>query len=119
VAKTGGQVVHGFIVEGVQNVGRAKGITFVHHSVVSTSARELVTSNFLPNQTPLFVEDPARGYDYDLALSWNTIAVADRPFRCPVTGARLPAWQPVSGLRQDSVSQVRASQHKPKLRRVQ
>ena len=94
-AGTGGRVVHGFAVGSVQNIGRANVITFTHHSVVRSDAEELIDPNFLPGQTQMFLEDPARSYDYELDLSWNIIAVADRPFRCPATGARLPAWQPV------------------------
>ena len=94
-ARTGGQTVHGFTIEAVRNIGQAKAVTFAHHSVVRIVAGELVDPNLLPGEAQLFLEDPARSYDYRLALSWNSIAVADRPFRCPVTGARLPAWQPV------------------------
>jgi hypothetical protein len=75
--------------------GAGQGVTFIHHSVVETPSGELIDPNFLPRQAPLFLEDPVRSYDYDFHLGWNTIAVADRPFRCPVTGARMAAWKPL------------------------
>lgn len=103
-ARTDGRVVHGFAVESVQNIGRANVITFTHHSVVKSGAGELIDPNFLPGEAPMFLQDPARSYDYELDLSWNTIAVADWSFRCPATGARLPAWQPVWTTRVSGVS---------------
>jgi hypothetical protein len=94
-ARTGGRVVHGFLVERVREFGQCRLVSFVHHSVVGTAAGELVDPNFVPGAAPPLLEDPARGYDYELKTSWNTITVSNRPFRCPVTGTRMPAWTPL------------------------
>jgi hypothetical protein len=91
----GARVVHGWTANGIHRIGRAELALFQYHSVVELNRGELVDPNWCPGQEELFAEDVTRPYDYATRTAWNNLAIADRPFRCPVTGARLPAWRPI------------------------
>lgn len=95
VGNPGTRVVHGWTVNGVYQNGVADLAAFQYHSVVELNPGELVDPNWRPGQEELFVEDVTRPHDYATRTAWNNLAIANRPFRCPATRARLPAWKPV------------------------
>jgi hypothetical protein len=95
VRNPGTRVVHGWTINGVYQSGVADLAAFQDHSVVELRPGELVDPNWRPGQEELFVEDVTRPCDYATQIAGNNLVIADRPFRCPVTRARLPAWKPV------------------------
>jgi hypothetical protein len=92
-AGLGGDVVHGFRITAVDEIGPLRRAHFQFHSLIRTASGDLVDPNFPPGQQAPFVEDPTRTYDYGQSLTWNSLAVANMPFRCPVTETRIPAWK--------------------------
>ena len=91
--RTGGAVVHGFYLDEIRPLGTGWAVGFIYHSIVRTRSGDLVDPNYLPGRAPRFLEDINRPYDYQTGIGWNNIIVTNRPYRCPITKNRIPAWK--------------------------
>jgi hypothetical protein len=93
--RSGGTLVHGWIVDQVAAVGEARIALFHFHSVVQMPGGGLFDPSHLRNEAPRFLPDPHRAFDADRQLTWNSIAVASTTVLCPVTARAFPALEPL------------------------
>ncbi len=91
----GARVADGWTANGTYRIRRAELALFQYDSVVEPSRVELVDPNRRLGQEELFAEDVTRADDDATRTARNSLAIADRPFHRPVSGASLPASNPI------------------------
>lgn len=91
VAKSGGQVVSGWVAE--KSVPASDWYcVYTHHSIVRRPNEAYVDPSF-NDKAPLFLPDPLRTYDFETKTGYNSVLVATEPFM--LFGTLFPAQTPV------------------------